>query len=54
MTFSCIFLTQGSNPHLLHLLHWQAGSLLLVLPSKPQVEPRDIAKYTVWHRVASQ
>ena len=22
-----IFLTQGSNPHLLHLLHWQAGSL---------------------------
>ena len=24
-----IFLTQGSNPHLLHLLHWQAGSLPL-------------------------
>ena len=23
-----IFLTQGLNPHLLHLLHWQAGSLL--------------------------
>ena len=22
-----IFPTQGSNPHLLHLLHWQAGSL---------------------------
>ena len=22
-----IFLTQGSNPRLLHLLHWQAGSL---------------------------
>ena len=22
-----IFLTQGSNPHLLRLLHWQAGSL---------------------------
>ena len=22
-----IFLTQGSNPHLLHLLHWQADSL---------------------------
>ena len=22
-----IFLTQGSNTHLLHLLHWQAGSL---------------------------
>ena len=24
-----IFLTQGSNPDLLHLLHWQAGSLPL-------------------------
>ena len=24
-----IFLTQGSNPHLLHLLHWQADSLPL-------------------------
>ena len=24
-----IFLTQGSNPHLLHLLHWQADSLAL-------------------------
>ena len=24
-----IFLTQGSNPHLLHLLPWQAGSLPL-------------------------
>ena len=24
-----IFLTQGSNPPLLHLLHWQAGSLPL-------------------------
>ena len=24
-----IFLTQGSNPHLLCLLHWQADSLLL-------------------------
>ena len=24
-----IFLTQGLNPHLLHLLHWQVDSLLL-------------------------
>jgi len=24
-----IFLTQGLNPHLLYLLHWQAGSLPL-------------------------
>ena len=27
-----IFPTQGSNPHLLCLLHWQAGSLPLVPP----------------------
>ena len=30
-----IFLTQGSNPCLLCLLHWQAGSLPLVPPGKP-------------------
>ena len=30
-----IFLTQGSNPRLLHLLNWQAGSLPLVPPGKP-------------------
>ena len=30
-----IFPTQGSNPHLLCLLHWQAGSSLLVPPEKP-------------------
>ena len=27
--------TQGSNPHLLCLLHWQAGSLPLISPVKP-------------------
>ena len=26
-----IFLTQGFNPHLLHLLHWQVGSLTRVI-----------------------
>ena len=26
--------TQGSNPHLLYLLHWHAGSLSLVAPGK--------------------
>ena len=31
-----IFLTQGSNPRLLCLLHWQAGSL----PSAPTGKPR--------------
>ena len=30
-----IFPTQGSNPHLLHLLHRQAGSLPLAPPGKP-------------------
>ena len=31
-----IFPTQGSNPHLLRLLHWQADSLPTVPPGKPQ------------------
>ena len=30
-----IFLTQRSNPRLLHLLHWQVASLPLVPPRKP-------------------
>ena len=30
-----IFPTQGSNAHLLYLLHWQAGFLLLAPPGKP-------------------
>ena len=30
-----IFPTQGSNPHLLNLLHWQVGSLPLAPPGKP-------------------
>ena len=29
-----IFPTQGSNPHLLRILHWQAGSLPLAPPGK--------------------
>ena len=32
-----IFLTQGSNPHFLCLLHWQAGSLSLKLPGLPNL-----------------
>ena len=32
-----IFPTQGSNPHLLYLLHWQAGSLPLAPPVKPYI-----------------
>ena len=30
-----IFLTQGSNPHLLRFLTWQEGSLPLMPPGKP-------------------
>ena len=30
-----IFQTQGLNPHLLHLLHWQENSLPLAPPGKP-------------------
>ena len=33
-----IFPTQESNPRLLHLLHWQAGSLPLVPSEKPQMK----------------
>ena len=33
--FLQIFLTQGWNPCLLHLLHWQVGSLPLAPPGKP-------------------
>ena len=39
-----IFLTQESNPRLLGLLHWQAGSLPLVPPGKP-LEPSPDLRY---------
>ena len=32
-----IFPTQGSNPHLLCLLLWQAGSLILAPPGKARL-----------------
>ena len=32
-----IFPTQGSNPRLLCLLHWQEGSLSLVPPGQPKL-----------------
>ena len=31
------FPTQGLNSHLLHLLHWQAGSFPLLPPGKPRL-----------------
>ena len=35
-----IFPTQGSNPHLSHLLNWQVGSLPLTPPGKPAFDYR--------------
>ena len=40
-----LFLTQGLNPHLLHLLYWQAGSLPLVPPEKPRFSDIYFNKY---------
>ena len=37
-----IFPTQGSNPHLLCLLHWQVSSLPLAQSWKPYKEPRIV------------
>ena len=38
----CHFLLQGPNPGLSRRLHWQAGSLSLVLPGKPSAwDTRD-------------
>ena len=44
-----IFPTQGSNPHLLLLLHWQVGSLPLVPSGKPHasLEATKICKLTL-------
>ena len=39
-----IFLTQESNPSLLHLLHWQADSLPLVPPGNPFILAWPITK----------
>ena len=39
-----IFLTQGSNPSLLHLLHWRACSLPLAPPGKPTVLARILQR----------
>ena len=36
-----IFQIQGSNPGLLHLLPWQAGSLVLALPGMPKSGVRN-------------
>ena len=43
-----IFLTQGSNPCLLSLLHWQSGCLLLAPPGKPLFTPTRLTKMSAF------
>ena len=40
--FVGIFPTQGSNPRLLCLLHWQVGSLLLCYLGSPKMSPDSV------------
>ena len=44
-----LFLTQGLNPFLLHLLHWQAGSLPLAPPGKPTPEVQEVLSGCFWY-----
>ena len=53
-----IFPIQGSNPHLLCLLHWQEDSLPLASPGKPQRKPSvgliwksGLQRWRVWCEV---
>ena len=46
-----IFLTQGSNPHLLRLLHQQADSLSLAPPGKPV---SSCLKWRGWIKIISR
>ena len=45
-----IFPAQGWNPSLLHLLHWQTGSLTLV---SPVASVGSLSTYSVYHREGS-
>ena len=49
-----IFWTQGSNPHLLRLLHWHSDSLWLVPPGKPRPYGRSILNYFRTHQIVSK
>ena len=43
-----VFLTEGSNLCLLHLPHWQLGSLLLAPPGKPSACPTREPSQSMW------
>ena len=47
-----IFLTQGLNWHLLHILHWQAGSLPLASPGKLHIFRKIVGLAGVKHHTA--
>ena len=51
MPFSGVFLTQRSNPGLLCLLNWQAGSLPLAPPRKPKV---NLTVYHPWSQLRTE
>ena len=44
-----IFPTQGLNPHILCLLHWQEGSLLLVPPGNTRLNKLVCIYFTGYH-----
>ena len=46
-----IFLTQGSNPNLLHLLCWQANSLPLCQLHYPKVEEDHLTQTLIYNEV---
>ena len=53
-----LFLTQGSNPCLLHLVHWQRSSLPLGPPGKPNVcyhlfKFNTSENYKIWLKIFS-
>ena len=47
-----IFPTQGSNLRFLHLLHWQASSLLLAPPGKPIMFHKPKVFHLIYHHFA--
>ena len=49
-----IFPTQGLNPHLLCLLHWEASALQLVPPGKPYLRDIKENSFSHWSSLMAQ
>ena len=47
-----IFPTQGSNLHLLRLLHWQVGSLPLATPGEPSTDGKSLLTFGSFLKLA--